>query len=132
MSGDLIRLRNRFKLVVEGSLFSIIKLLLNAKSITVYFIWLVERYFSQKISNLNWFSFYYITSNFPILLLLHITFKGSRNIQDFALIRAVLFVYIEASVHPRPQLFFLLRSSQGKSLPRLTKLRSFTPSFNSY
>ena len=38
--GDFIRLRNCSKLV-EGSLFTIISLLLEAKSITLYFIWCV-------------------------------------------------------------------------------------------
>ena len=37
------------------------------------------------------FSFYFITINFLMLLLHHKTLKGSRNIQGFALIRAVLF-----------------------------------------
>ena len=40
VSGDLIRLRNRSKLV-ERSLFAIIDLLQRAKSIVLYFIWRV-------------------------------------------------------------------------------------------
>ena len=40
VSGDLIRLRNRSKLV-EGSLFAIIDLLLGAKFITLFYIWRV-------------------------------------------------------------------------------------------
>ena len=36
-------------------------------------------------------SFCFITLNFVMLLLLHKTFKGSRNIQGFVLIRAALF-----------------------------------------
>ena len=44
--------------------------------------------FKKKI----FFSFYFITFNFLMLLLLHKPLKGSRNIQGFALIRAVLFL----------------------------------------
>ena len=44
--------------------------------------------FKKKIS------FCYITFNFLMLLLLHKTLKGSRNIQGFALIRVVLLIKV--------------------------------------
>ena len=47
MSGELIRLRNRSKLV-EGSLFVLNDLLHEAKSIILYFIWRVSEWFSKK------------------------------------------------------------------------------------
>ena len=52
--------------------------------------------FIKKFSNFKkkMCSFYFITFNFLMLLLLHKTLIGSRNIQGFALIRAVLFSLI--------------------------------------
>ena len=49
-SRDLIRLRNRFKLL-EGSLFAVIDLLLDAKFITLYFISRVGDDFHKKKIN---------------------------------------------------------------------------------
>ena len=46
--------------------------------------------FIKKFQIKKKISFYFITFNFLMLLLLHKTLKGSRNIQGFALIRAVL------------------------------------------
>ena len=79
MCGDLIRLRNRSKLV-ERSLFAIIDL---AKSILFYFIWRVggglkKFKFKKKI-----FLFYFNTINFIMLLLLHKTLK--RQSEDSGL-----------------------------------------------
>ena len=47
VSGDLIRLRNRSKLV-EGNLFAIIDLLTRAKFITLHFAWRVGDDFYEK------------------------------------------------------------------------------------
>ena len=56
--GDLIRLRNRSKLV-EGKLFAIVDFLKGAKSITLYFKWREGVDFYQKSQNFNFFSFFY-------------------------------------------------------------------------
>ena len=90
VSGDLIRLRNCSKLVYR-SLFAIINLLQVAKSILLYFIWRVGDDFHKKFQIKKKFHFVFITFIFLMLLLLHKTLKGSRNIQGFALIRAVLY-----------------------------------------
>ena len=48
--------------------------------------------FIKKVQILeNKFFNFFDTFNFLMLLLLHKTLKGSRNIQGFALVRAVLF-----------------------------------------
>ena len=60
VSGDLFRLTNRSKLV-DGNLFVKVDLLLGVKSVTFYFIWRVDGWFSQKISkNKNIFFSNYI------------------------------------------------------------------------
>ena len=41
----------------------------------------------------KYFILFFLTFNFLMLLLLHKTLKGSRNIQGFALIRVVLFYF---------------------------------------
>ena len=60
MSGDLIRLRNRSKLV-EESLFAIIDLLLGANSITLYFVACGDDFHkNSQIENKKFFFLYYI------------------------------------------------------------------------
>ena len=52
LSGDLIRLRNCSKLV-ESVLFAIIDLLLGAKSITLYFMFMWRHFFSFIFFQVN-------------------------------------------------------------------------------
>ena len=54
---DLIRLRNRSKLV-ERSLFAIIDMLLEAKFITLYFIWRMDMIFTKKFQIFLQFFFF--------------------------------------------------------------------------
>ena len=67
-------------------------MLQGAKSILLYFLMacggmiFIKNF--QILEKKN--SIYFITFNFLMLLLLRETLKGSRNIQGFALIRAVL------------------------------------------
>ena len=71
-----------------------IDLLQGAKFIfcTLYGVWGDDFHKKFQILEEKKFSFYFITFNFLMLLLLHKTLKGSRNIQGFALIRAVLLI----------------------------------------
>ena len=69
--GELISLRNRSKLV-QGRLFAIIDLLLEAKFITLYFIWCVGGMIFTENSQVFSFYFLFLTFNYFMLLLLHI------------------------------------------------------------
>ena len=80
--------------MVEGNSFAIIDLLLGLKSIYLFFIWLVEGWFPKKISSCFFFSFYFMASKFFMLFFAPLTLQGSRNIQGFAVIRAVLLNFI--------------------------------------
>ena len=84
---------NRSKFV-EGRLFALIDLLLGAKSIFFYFIWrMVVRIFT------NFLKFEKKIVLFSDISFVHFnTALGSRNIQGFALIRAVLFFFKDPKI----------------------------------
>ena len=89
VSGELIHLRNRFKLV-KRSLFAIIGLLQGAKFILLDFIWRVGDGFSKK-KNSNFRKLVFFILFYLIEFLNVITApKSSQNIQGRALIRRVL------------------------------------------
>ena len=83
-------------------------------------------------------SFYFITFNFLMLLLLHKTLKGSRKIQGFALIRAVLFILaIEISNFFETFTNYFSRLVEGQSdysefLPCYTSIFNFKFKFEMY
>ena len=85
--------------MVERSLFAIVDFWFVTRSKIYPFILSMAcggMIFAEKNSNFRKknFIFIFLTFNFLMLLLLHETLKGSRNIQGFALIRAVLFVVL--------------------------------------
>ena len=91
MSGDLIRPRNRSKLV-KRSLCATIGLLQGAKYILLYFVWRVGDDFHKNFKVLEKIYFLMLFYFFEFLNVITApeTLKGSQNIQGFALIRAVL------------------------------------------
>ena len=86
---DSIRLKNSSKLV-EGSLIAIKHLVLGAKLINLYFIGRVGEWFSQKPQSFSKKMLHIIFTFIFSSYLKSYTLKGSRNIQCFSLIRAIL------------------------------------------
>ena len=78
------RLGNRSKLVVEGNSFAINSLLIGVISTTLFFICHVVDYFHKNLKRI--FFLYLVFSCYC-----YINLKRQSNVQDLALIRAVLF-----------------------------------------
>ena len=77
--------------MVERSLFAIIGLLQGANFMLLYFIWRVGDDFHKKPQVLENYFVYFITLSCFNVITAPETLKGNREIQGFALIRAVLF-----------------------------------------